>query len=186
MQYEVEQKFRLDNQSEAIIARLSELGAVSAGEIEQADHYFNHPVRDFATTDEALRIRSVADRNWLTWKGPKIDQKTKTRREIESVLGDGSRTAEEIAEILMILGFQSVAIVRKRRHSFTIARNTQQFEIVFDQVDDVGQFLEIELLADQNQLTEAQDALKSLCEEIGLPESQIERRSYLGMLLDRK
>ena len=115
MQYEVEQKFRLDAPAEFIAARLLEFGATAIGEVRQADHYFNHPVRDFATTDEALRIRSVGDQNWLTWKGPKIDQNTKTRREIESSLGDGSKTAEEICEVLTILGFHSVAVVRKVR-----------------------------------------------------------------------
>jgi len=65
MQYEVEQKFRLDEPAESIAARLLEFGATAIGEVRQADHYFNHPVRDFATTDEALRIRSVGDQNWL-------------------------------------------------------------------------------------------------------------------------
>lgn len=186
MQYEVEQKFRLGDQADAIVARLSELGAKATGEVRQADHYFNHPVRDFATTDEALRIRSVGDQNWLTWKGPKIDRKTKTRREIETALGDGSKTADEIAEVLTILGFQSVAVVCKLRKQFELVKDGHRFEIAFDQVNDVGTFLEVELLAEQEGLEVAQQALKSLCDEIGLSESSIERKSYLGLLLDRR
>lgn len=186
MQYEVEQKFRLGDQGESILARILELGAIRIGEVQQADHYFNHPVRDFATTDEALRIRSVGDRNWLTWKGPKIDQKTKTRREIETALGDGSKTAEEISEVLMILGFQSVAVVQKKRNRFELVRDGLCFEFAFDRVDEVGEFLEIELLAEQDQLAAAQQALKSLSSEIGLSDTSVERKSYLGMLLDGK
>jgi adenylate cyclase class 2 len=184
MQYEVEQKFRLGDQAESILARILELGATEIGEVQQADHYFNHPVRDFATTDEALRIRSVGDKNWLTWKGPKIDQITKTRREIEPALGDGSKTADEISEVLTILGFQSVAVVRKSRKQFELVRNGLRFEFALDRVDGVGEFLEIELLADQDQLTAAQQALKSLSDEIGLSDTSVERKSYLGMLLD--
>jgi adenylate cyclase, class 2 len=184
MQYEVEQKFRLGDQAESILARILELGATEIGAVEQSDHYFNHPVRDFATTDEALRIRSVGEKNWLTWKGPKIDRKTKTRREIEPALGDGTKTAAEISEVLTILGFQSVAVVRKTRKQFEIVRNDLRFEIAVDRVDDVGEFLEIELLADQDHLAAAQQALKSLSEEIGLSDSSVERKSYLGMLLD--
>lgn len=184
MQYEVEQKFRLGEQAESIVARLAEIGATEIGEVRQADHYFNHPVRDFATTDEALRIRSIGDQNWLTWKGPKIDQKTKTRREIETALGDGSKTADEIAEVLTILGFHSVAVVRKVRKQFEIERNGRSFELAFDRVDDVGEFLEVELLAEKDDLEAAQQALKALCDEIGLADSAIERKSYLGMLLD--
>ena len=184
MQYEVEQKFRLGDQAESILARILELGATEIGEVQQADHYFNHPVRDFATTDEALRIRSVGDKNWLTWKGPKIDQITKTRREIEPALGDGSKTADEISEVLTILGFQSVAVVRKSRKQFELVRHGLRFEFALDRVDGVGEFLEIELLADQDQLAAAQQALKSLSDEIGLSDTSVERKSYLGMLLD--
>jgi adenylate cyclase class 2 len=184
MQYEVEQKFRLAESAESIVARLLEFGATELGDIRQADHYFNHPVRDFATTDEALRIRSVGDQNWLTWKGPKIDQKTKTRREIETALGDGTKTADEIGEVLTILGFHSVAIVRKVRKQFEFERNDRHFDFALDRVDEVGEFLEVELLADQDGLEAAQDALKSVCDELGLLDSSVERRSYLGMLLD--
>jgi adenylate cyclase class 2 len=184
MLYEVEQKFRLAESAESIVARLLELGATEIGDVRQADHYFNHPVRDFSTTDEALRIRSVGDQNWLTWKGPKIDQKTKTRHEIESALGDGTKTADEIGEVLMILGFHSVAIVRKFRKQFELDRDGRQFEFALDRVDEVGEFLEVELLADQDGLLAAQDALKSVCDELGLLDSSIERKSYLGMLLD--
>ena len=184
MSYEVEQKFRLGEQAASIVARLIEFGATEIGEVRQADHYFNHPVRDFATTDEALRIRSVGDRNWLTWKGPKIGQKTKTRREIEPALGDGSKTADEIAEVLTILGFRSVAVVRKVRKQFEIEWDGRCFELAFDRVDEVGEFLEVELLAEKSDLDAAQQALKSLCDAIGLEDSAVERKSYLRMLLE--
>lgn len=184
MQYEVEQKFRLDEPVELIAATLLEFGATAIGEVRQADHYFNHPVRDFATTDEALRIRTVGEQNWLTWKGPKIDRKTKTRREIESSLGDGSKTAEEIGEVLTILGFHSVAVVRKVRKQFEVERNGRRFEFALDSVDRVGEFLEVELLAEKTDLEAAQAALRSLCAELGLDDSSVERKSYLGLLLD--
>ncbi|MDA1165799.1 MAG: class IV adenylate cyclase [Planctomycetota bacterium] len=183
MQYEVEQKFRLEGQTESIVARLLELGATEIGDVRQADHYFNHPVRDFSETDEALRIRSVGSENWLTWKGPKIDKTTKTRREIETALGAGTQTAEQISEVLAILGFRSVAVVRKVRRQFELNRGDFRFEFAIDRVDEVGEFLEIELIADQDGLTEARQALKSLSQDVGLAEAAIERKSYLGMLL---
>lgn len=186
MTYEVEQKYRIDGKSETIMAGLLELGATAIGDVNQSDHYFNHPVRDFATTDEALRIRSVGEQNWLTWKGPKLDQKTKTRREIEPALGDGNRTAEQISEVLTILGFQSVAIVRKLRKRFELVRSSRRFEFAVDFVDEVGEFLEVELMAAQDELEAAQESLKNLCEELGLSESSIVRKSYLGMLLERR
>ena len=58
MHFEVEQKFALANPA-AVADRLAELGATDAQTVVQVDRYFNHPARDFAQTDEALRLRRV-------------------------------------------------------------------------------------------------------------------------------
>ncbi|MHC4875773.1 MAG: class IV adenylate cyclase [Planctomycetota bacterium] len=180
--FEVEQKFPLSGNVEDFVKRLLELGAEEHGEIQQSDRYFNHPVRDFAVTDEALRIRSVGDQNWLTWKGPKIDAQTKTRREIELPLGDGALTTEQLVEVLQILAFHPVAVVSKVRRTFALSRDAWEFEIAVDDVQEVGAFAEIELVASQERLAAAQQAVIQLGEELGL--SQMERRSYLALLLE--
>ena len=99
MSIEVEQKFAVDDHRE-IQRRLEQLGAHEAGGVEQVDRYFNHPARDFAQTDEALRLRRVGEANFVTYKGPKLDAATKTRREIELPLGDGANHAAEFVELL--------------------------------------------------------------------------------------
>jgi adenylate cyclase class IV len=53
MLYEVENKFPVPDLA-AVEQRLSAFGAQFGEAIEQVDHYFAHPVRDFAQTDEAL------------------------------------------------------------------------------------------------------------------------------------
>jgi len=63
----------------AIETRLQRLGAVFTGAVHQTDRYFNHPQRDFAQTDEALRIRIADDRAFMTYKGRKFDRLSKTR-----------------------------------------------------------------------------------------------------------
>jgi len=180
--FEVEQKFSLQGRADQIREQLSDLGATFRGEIRQIDRYFNHPVRDFAQTDEALRIRSVGDCNFVTWKGPKIDSRTKTRREIETPLGDGGQTADQFGETLERLGFRPVAIVSKLRQQLELTHGGFQFELVLDEVDQVGSFMEIELLADEAGLAEAQTAVLKLSEDLGLDTP--ERRSYLEMLLE--
>ena len=180
--FEVEQKFSLHGRADQVLARLTEVGATFSGEIRQIDRYFNHPVRDFAQTDEALRIRSVGDCNFVTWKGPKIDSRTKTRREIETPLGDGEQTAEQFGETLERLGFRPVAVVSKQRQQLELTRDGFHFELVMDEVDQVGSFMEIELLADEAGLAEAQAAVLKLSAELGLDTP--ERRSYLEMLLE--
>ena len=182
--FEVEVKFPVGDQLDEVLSRLDEKGAVAVEPVVQADRYFNHPVRDFSETDEALRIRSSGDSNWVTWKGPKIDTRTKTRREIELPLGESTQTAEQFAEVLEILGFQAVATVRKTRHPYVLERAGRRFEIVLDQVEDLGWFLEIEALADEQQLQATRQAVLGLAAELQL--GQTESRSYLGMLLQKR
>ena len=56
MRYEVEMKFRVADRA-ALESRLVELGATISVAQAEVDVYFAHPARDFARTDEALRIR---------------------------------------------------------------------------------------------------------------------------------
>ena len=114
MHWEVEQKFKAAD-VEALRLALGELGVQWHDMLHQADHYFNHPARDFGRTDEALRLRQVGNQNFITYKGPKIDTATKTRRELELPLPGGTDVARQYSELLKALGFVSVATVRKTR-----------------------------------------------------------------------
>ena len=82
--YEVEQKFQISD-SPKLEAQLLGIGAAPFLQIEQVDTYFAHPARDFGQTDEAFRLRRIGEKNYVTYKGPKIDATTKTRQEMERV-----------------------------------------------------------------------------------------------------
>jgi adenylate cyclase class 2 len=179
---EVEQKFRVSD-STALLTQLKSLGA-PLGEPEiQVDRYFNHPARDFAKTDEALRIRQVGENNCLTYKGPKLDSTTKTRREIEVPIAPGESAAVRFAELLMALGFRPVAEVRKERRQTTLKHQGRTVEVVLDQVDRVGQYVELEIVVEPSELDDAKRAIGSLAAELGLTDN--ERKSYLELLLEQ-
>jgi adenylate cyclase class 2 len=118
--FEVELKFAVID-GQVLRARLAELGASFGAIVEQVDTYYAHPARDFARTDEALRIRRAGPDNWITYKGPKLDQVTKTRRELELPLPPGDAGAACFGELLEAVGFRPVAQVRKRRQAVAIA-----------------------------------------------------------------
>src|SRR5262245_59361130 len=99
----------------ALETRLAAWGARADAPRQDADHYFNAPDRDFARTDEALRLRRTGDANFVTYKGPKRDAQTKTRTEIEVPLAGGDEAAGQFARLLTSLGYRPVAVVRKRR-----------------------------------------------------------------------
>ena len=55
---EVEMKFPVADFA-PLEGKLRDWGAHAAGVRQEADHYFNAPDRDFARTDEALRLRRI-------------------------------------------------------------------------------------------------------------------------------
>lgn len=157
------------------------LGLAMGEEQEQVDRYFNHPGRDFAATDEALRLRSVGEANYITYKGPRLDVAAKTRREIELALTSGPQAAADWCELLATLGFQHVADVRKVRRKARLAWQGFEIEIALDRVAELGTFVELEAEAEADSLHQAQAAVCSLAERLGL--AGAERRSYLELLL---
>lgn len=146
----------------------------------EEDLYFNAPDRDFARTDEALRLRRTGRRNSLTYKGPKLDAETKTRLEVVVRLADGSRDA---ARLLAGLGYRPVAKVIKRRRVCRFKRGAFRVEASLDEVRGLGLFVELEILAPPSKRRAATALLLDTARALGLSGS--ERRSYLELLRER-
>jgi adenylate cyclase, class 2 len=183
MHWEVEQKFAIHDVADAI-ARLAAVGAHFSPGIQQTDQYFNHPARNFATTDEALRIRRGDSESFITYKGPKIDPTTKTRQELEIPLPPGVEVPDQFTELLTALGFHPVEVVRKSRRLAMIAWQGHDVEMALDEVENLGTFLELEISVDDAKLHDAKAALGDLSRHLGFGPS--ERRSYLELLLAGK
>ncbi len=183
MHFEVEQKFRVDDAA-AVERRLRELGARDGGAVEQVDRYFNHPARDFAQTDEALRLRRVGEANFITYKGPKLDPTTKTRREIELPLVSGAAEVASFGELLVALGFRFVSEVSKTRRLLHVDWQGHTVEVALDDVAGLGPYIELELSADETEMAAAKACIASLAGKLKLEHS--ERRSYLELLLEKK
>ena len=184
--YEVELKFPL-SRGAGVEAALVRLAARFRPAIEQADVYFAHPSRDFAQTDEALRLRREGDGVAITWKGPRIGLAAKTRREIELPLAafppasGGSATLEAWSELLTALGFRRVWEVVKCRRPARVAWQGREVEVAIDTVTGLGDFLELEIVASEEEIPPVLSCLQSLAAELGC--GPPERRSYLEMLL---
>lgn len=179
---EVEQKFPV-NDLAAVESRLKALGAELSDPKREVDLYYAHPARDFAATDEALRIRRRGGAGFITYKGPKIDATTKTRREIDLPLPEGPEGCGPWAALLEALGFRPVAEVGKDRRKALVTWEGRRVEVSLDRVDQVGAFVELELVTDAAEVAAAKARIASLAERLGLSGS--ERRSYLELLLAR-
>ena len=174
---EVEVKAKINSFDEMKI-KLDEIGAIKAKTEHQEDRYFNSPVKDFAQTDEALRIRETKSDGkhnlFITYKGPKIDAKSKTRQEVEMGIED----ADKCSKIFEFLGFNEVRTVIKEREYYSY----ENYEISLDNVHGLDPYMEIEIsLEDDSDYSKAQESIFELFEKLGVTDG-FERTSYLELL----
>ena len=185
--YEVEVKLRADHA--ALRDRLDALGARHQRTVEQVDSYYDAPHREFARTDEALRIRRVTrlddsaggdggddppTETRITYKGPLVDDASKSRVEHETGVDDG----ETLADVLDALGFAPAATVEKRREEYSV----DGVAVVLDDVSDLGQFVEVEL--ESEDVDAARERCFDVVRDLGLNPDDGVRTSYLELLLD--
>lgn len=172
---EVEVKVKVDH--EKVRPILKKIGAAKVKTEIQSDTYFAAPHRDFAKTDEALRIRSLDGQAVLTYKGPKLDEVSKTRKELETPVDELT-----ITRILHALGFTEAGIVRKIREVY----RTEGITVSLDAVEGLGEFLEVEIMAEsEKELEPARHKLFDLLKQFGFDKEDSIRTSYLEMVLEK-
>jgi len=182
--YEVELKVRAAH--DPLRERLASLDADRLGTVEQVDTYYDAPDRDFAATDEALRLRRETPvgedpRTILTYKGPLVDDESKTREEAETRVADVSATRS----ILAGLGYEPAATVRKERERYALSGCT----VTLDRVEGLGEFVEVERdseagIDSEGGVARAREQVRAVMEDLALNPAEQIRTSYLGLLLD--
>jgi len=180
---EVEVKFAGVDHA-ALERQLLAWGATEVESRRDEDHYFNAPDRDFARTDEALRVRSIGAKNFVTYKGPRRDAATKAREELELPLADGPAAAADFRRLLTHLCYRPSGVVRKARRVFELQRDGFPLHASLDEVDGLGRFAELEIVAEEGRYETAKAALLATAAALGL--TAHERRSYLELLLTRE
>ncbi|MCC6003414.1 MAG: class IV adenylate cyclase [Thermofilum sp.] len=172
MPREVEAKFFISD-PRFVRVKLMELGADYVDSVDQVDIYFQHPCRDFACSDEALRLRENSSKSGrsveLTYKGPRGRGWAKERVEISSRLVDSG----EMQSILEVLGFKPIARLVKHREFYTF----RGVEVSIDYVEGLGYFVELE---DRGG---GMKALREVASLLGLGEPVSE--TYLELYLER-
>ena len=172
---EVEVKARIDS-FEEMEKRLKDLGAVKTKDEFQEDIYFASPIVDFAETDEALRIRTTNNDTFITYKGPKLNEKAKTRKEVEMTIESAAKASDIFTEI----GFTPARTVRKSRQYYRY----ENFEISLDDVEGLPPYMEIEIaLSDSEDYTEAQNRIFKLFEKLDITDG-FERTSYMELIMN--
>jgi adenylate cyclase class 2 len=157
--------------------RLMENDARFCGSEHEHDIYFNAPHRDFGVTDESIRVRYSNTTTVVTYKGAKI--KTyglKAREELNVVIDSG----EVFEQMLDRLGFTRAAEVNKWRENYRLS----DAGIMLDEVEDLGTFVEIEIMSD-NEISDTAARIEEIAKKIGVSGEPI-LASYLELLLTKR
>lgn len=161
--------------------KLVGLGFEEGHLVKESDIYFTSDARDFKKTDEALRIRRCENLTTgesaavLTYKGAKIDKISMTRKELETGIED----ADVCREILSSIGFRPFFPVNKCRQYY----HYDHITACLDVVDNLGDFLELEVLVEEEkEREEALQQIEEILEKMGRSMAETIRTSYLSML----
>ena len=169
---ETEVKIRPFSGKEYIKRALEKINATYLYTVEEHDTYYQHPVRDFSRTDEALRLREIRKGNTvecvITYKGPREEGVFKKREEVEVRVS----SCVDMDYLLKKLGFKDVAVIKKKREYYKLGRCL----ISLDYVEKLGFFVEIEC---------SEEEIKNVIDMLKINYEVVEE-TYLEMILRNK
>jgi len=159
---EIEVKAKAGNINK-IRKHLESLGCKFSDVMKQDDVIFTKPEVDFLNSkkgDVFLRIREQNGKNLLTLKQQNQNELDNIEKELE--ICDNAM----MAEIMGIIGFREVVKVSKKR----IKTKYGNLEICLDQVESLGDFIEVEKISDENS-ENVQNELFDFLKSLGVKES---------------
>ena len=184
-------------ETDRIAAALCGMGFRKAARFRQRDSYFDNAAGEIRAGGKALRIRKTEDliqggvTAELNFKGPRLDQVSMTRQELETEVGQ----AETGRQILAALGYFPVPpeVVKERTEY-----RRENITACLDRVQGLGDFLELEIIVPES--PDATDGgreaagrgcggreaalrrLETILGELGYQMRDTVTRSYLSML----
>ena len=168
---ETEIKIALTEKEFRNLAILLKDKAQYQGEMLQSDTYF----ATRKNKQEYLRIGRRGNKNILTYKA----KREKNCEELEVELDDG----ETLGKIFTALNFEQIGVVEKVRQTYLYLN---KYEIVLDQVKNVGYFIEIEIKKyDMDQNNEYLKLLQT-AKDLGLNINNIATKHYLDYVLEKQ
>ena len=171
---EIEIKLKVKDFSELKNKLLLE-GCVLSNPINQNDTIYSHKDKigkEWTKPDEGdfvIRIRRQDNKSELTVKQQRSHELDNLEFETEV------KDSEVMHQILSLLGYVPMVEVKKKRQKGKLG----QYEICLDEVDELGTFVELEKLADDEAdvATVEEDLFREM-ERLGVPRENREKRGY--------
>ncbi|MCX6786422.1 MAG: class IV adenylate cyclase [Candidatus Kaiserbacteria bacterium] len=142
MKFEIEVKAKITDIS-TIVSKLGKIGCALSEPIIQDDYIFNQKGVDLNNHEHntpVLRIREQNGKIFFTLKKNRSSELDCVEKEIE--VSDRN----ELKDIIELLGFEQTVEVHKRRRK----GNYGNYEICLDEVQELGSFIEVEKMSDED------------------------------------
>ena len=165
---ELELKLKVDNDTYKKV--LNRFNSTNSEKLEQIDTYYIPKFKDF--NDEWLRIRNENGKNILSYKKRLEDN---YRQEIETIIDNYNN----LHLILTNLGFQVKGIVTKNRIEILYK---DKYEFSFDNVKNIGLFIEIEVKKIEYSVIEEINNLYKILNDFSLSIDLIDNKKYYDYL----
>ncbi|MFZ0565650.1 MAG: class IV adenylate cyclase [Chlamydiales bacterium] len=185
---EIEIKVKLNELDKQLILKWLSIHAKFISRLKQTDYYLDNPhssfvflnQKGFRDANQYFRVRSSENGARLCYKKVHRDLDTEEclycdEYEIEI------HNVKQMLKILNAAGFTDVIEVSKERSKYFYA----PFEIVLDEVKNIGSFLEVELKSEVEDPKSGLDQLKEfLTKQIGIRELKQQSHGYATMALN--
>jgi len=179
MRKEVEVKARIFDKK-LIEEKLQDLECALSEPVRQEDAIYvnhNHPFDQHVPGNQYLRIRQSNNQALFTVKQPLSNDLDAIEHEV--AIDD----AEEMREILLMLGYREEIQVKKYRRKAQYG----EYEICLDDVDALGSFIEVEKITDEEDSEAVQNELFEFLMSLGIrKEDRIEQGYDTLVYLEQK
>lgn len=167
---EIEVKLKVDDKEYNRLLNIIKQNSINKKNTNQIDTYYTK--KDNKSKQEWLRIRNENGKYIFNYK-KKINN---SYYEKYDVLIDNINNMDIILNSLEI---NNIGIINKQRNIYIYK---DKYEISFDTVDNIGKFIEIELINKSNNIEKDISNLFNLLEELEIDLNSVDRKKYIDYL----
>ena len=176
---ELEASFHLNENYNDILEKIKKEGFQFSKDIVEEDTYFTDKNMTFIQDRVCLRTRKTnEDFLELTYK-PKTDNSTEKYGKKEVNLNINPKDYSDTKFILEELGYIEYVSFKKHRKIYKKIINNFEYNIMIDEIEGIGDFIELEILANNEEEKEKlHDELDLFVEKIGCINLKEKKKPY--------
>ncbi len=185
---EIELLVKVNESKESALHKLKDLKFIGKKSLldvylfeKKTDRFMHRTMQDKGFPSECLRLRKSSDTVFLTYKKDHFDKTGKWlySDEEETEVSD----FDNMLLILKNLGYAEIARLENERMVYT----TDKYEIVLEDVKNLGLFMEVEILTEENvDIPKIKDEMTRFLKELGLNVSDELNQGKLELLMKKQ